>query len=165
MIRRQAPRVNRTGVSAKPAVPVLLADQMRLGDGELLGLGIAGQVDDLEPVPQGRWNPGRLVRRRDEQHLGQVEGQLDERVAETGVLRRSSTSSRTAAGARPSLSISSSTKTGSFEPTCRSSRRIPARLRVLPCAVVPAQVRLVPQSAAGQLHETAPERLGDTVPQ
>ena len=68
--------------------PVLRIDQVRLGDGDLLGLGIAGQVDELEPVAQGRRDPGRLVRRGDEQHLGQVERQLDERVAEAVVLRR-----------------------------------------------------------------------------
>ena len=68
--------------------PVLGRDQVRLGDGDLLGLGVAGQVDDVEPVAQRRRNPHRLVRRRDEQHLGQVERQLDERVAERVILLR-----------------------------------------------------------------------------
>ena len=54
----------------------------------LLVLAVAGQVDDLEPVPQCRRDPRHLVRCRDEQHLGQVERQLHERVAEAGVLRR-----------------------------------------------------------------------------
>ena len=61
---------------------------MRLGDGDLLGLGVAAQLNDLETVPRRRRDPGRLVRRRDEEHPGQVEGQLDERVVETVVLRR-----------------------------------------------------------------------------
>ena len=61
---------------------------MRLGDGDLLGLGVAGKVDDLEPVTQ-RWrDPRHLVRCRDEQHRGEVERQLDECVAEAVVLRR-----------------------------------------------------------------------------
>ena len=35
----------------QPGGPVLRRDEVGLGDGDLLGLGVAGQVDDLEPVP------------------------------------------------------------------------------------------------------------------
>ena len=48
--------------------PILGAYQMRFGDGDLLVLGVAEQADDLEAVAQGRRDPGRFVRRRDEQH-------------------------------------------------------------------------------------------------
>lgn len=61
---------------------------MRPGDGDLLGLGVAGQVDDLEAVAQRRQDAVRVVRSGDEEDLGQVERQLDEGVAEAVVLGR-----------------------------------------------------------------------------
>ena len=68
--------------------PVLRRDEVRSGDGDLLGLGVARQLDDLEAVPQGRRDPGPLVGGRDEEDLRQVERQLGERVAETALLFR-----------------------------------------------------------------------------
>ena len=68
--------------------PLLRADQVRPGDGDLLGLGVAGQVDNLEPVAQRRQDAVRVVGGGDEEYLGQVEGQLDEGVAEAVVLGR-----------------------------------------------------------------------------
>lgn len=38
----------------QPGAPVLRRDQVRLGDGDLLGLGIARPAHDLQPVPQRR---------------------------------------------------------------------------------------------------------------
>ena len=87
MMRRQAPRVNRTGVAVSPAARLFRADEMRLGDGELLVLGVAGQDDDLEPVAQRVRDAGRVVGGGGEQHLREVEGELDEGVAEAVVLR------------------------------------------------------------------------------
>ncbi|MCY4029885.1 MAG: hypothetical protein OXH75_26660 [Acidobacteria bacterium] len=61
---------------------------MRPGDGDLLGLGVARQFDDLEAVPQGRWDPEPLVGRGDEEDLRQVERELDKRVSGAALLFR-----------------------------------------------------------------------------
>ena len=144
----------------QPRGPVLRADQMRLGDSDLLGLGVAGQVDDLEPVAQRRQDPRRLVGRREEQHLGQVERQIDERVAETAVLLRVEHLEQD--GGRRGAELVDLVEhedrvLAAHLPHLAQDR---AGLRIPPGTVVAAQVGLVVQPAAGQLHESAPQRLG-----
>jgi len=145
--------------------PVLHLDQVRLGDGDLLGLRVGGQVDDLEPVPQGRQDPRRLVRRRDEEHLGQVERQLDESVAEPVVLRRVEhlEQDRGRAGAHLVDLVEEDDGVPRADPPHLAQQ--PPRLRVPPGPVVAAQVRLVPQPAAGEPDEPAPERFTHAVGQ
>src|SRR4051794_973313 len=55
---------------------------------ELLLNRVAGEVDYLHPILEGWWDRVEDVRRGDEQHLGEVEGQVEVVVAEGGVLRR-----------------------------------------------------------------------------
>ena len=145
--------------------PVLRADQMRLGDGDLTRFGIAGQVDELEPVAQGRRDPGRLVRRGDEQHLGQVERQLDERIAEAVVLRRVEHFEQDGGRVGAELVDLVEHEDRVLAAHAPQLAQDGAGLRPLPGAVVAAQVRLVTQPAAGQLHEPAPEGLGDALGQ
>ncbi len=64
----------------------LLGQQVALGDLKLLLVGIAGQLDDLHPVQQGPGDGLRGIGGGDEQHIGQVEGHLQEVVPEGGVL-------------------------------------------------------------------------------
>ena len=131
---------------------------MRLGDGDLLGLGVAGQVDDLEPVPQRRRDRCQLVYRRDEQHRGQFERQFDETVAEAIVLLRVEHLEQDGGrrGAELVDLVEHEDRVVAAHPPHLAQDR--AGLCISPGAVVAAQVRLVAQSAAGQLHESPPER-------
>ena len=144
----------------QPGGPVLCRDQVRLGDGDLLGLGIAGQADDLQPVPQRRRDPRHLVRRRDEQHRAEIERQLDERVAERVILLRVEhlEQDRGRRGAELVDLVEHEDRVAAAHPPHLAQDR--AGLRVSPGAVVAAQVRLVVQPAAGQLDEAAPQRVG-----
>ena len=144
----------------QPGRAVLRADQVRLGDGDLLGLAVAGQLDDLEPVAQRRRDPVGLVRRRDEEHLREVERQLDEGVAEAGVLLGVEHLEQHL-GRLPAELVDL------VEHDDRVLRAEPpelaqddAGLRILPRPVVAPQVRLVAQPPAGQPREPAPERPG-----
>ena len=60
---------------------------MPLGDRDLLVLGVAVDPDDLHPVEQRSRDRLRDVRRRDEQHLGQIEVHVEVVIAERVVLR------------------------------------------------------------------------------
>ena len=59
-----------------------------LGDLELLGLRVAGDLDHLHAVPQHRRNPVEHVRGGDEEHFRQVEGHVHVEVVEGGAPRR-----------------------------------------------------------------------------
>ena len=159
-MRRQAPRGEPHRRGRQPGGPVLRRDQVRLGDGDLVGLGVAGQVDDLQPILQRQRDPRRLVRRCDEQHRGQVERQLDEHVAKSvallGVDHLEQHGGRRGAEL-VDLVEHEHRVIASHAPHLAQDR---AGLRVSPGAVVAAQVRLVVQPAAGQLDETPPQRVG-----
>ena len=77
----------------------------------------------------------------------------------------SSTSSRTAAGSGAELVDLVEHEDRVLAAHAPQLAQDGAGLRSLPGAVVAAQVRLVTQPAAGQLHEPAPEGLGDTLGQ
>ena len=64
----------------------LLGQQVALGNLKLLLVGVAGQLDDLHPVQQGPGDGVGGVGGGDEQHVGQVEGHLQEVVPEGAVL-------------------------------------------------------------------------------
>ena len=64
----------------------LLGQQVPLGDLQLLLIAVAGQLNDLHPVQQGPGDGVQGVGGGDEQHVGQIEGQLQEVVPEGGVL-------------------------------------------------------------------------------
>src|SRR5437870_2872490 len=60
----------------------LAREQVVLGDGDLLVLRVAVERDDLHTVEQRPGNGLEHVRRREEQHVRQVEVELEEVVAE-----------------------------------------------------------------------------------
>ena len=75
-------------VVAEPVAAQLAPEQVVTGDDDLLGLGVAVETDDLQPVQE---RPGDLlehVGRGDEQHVRQVEVDLQVVVTEGVVLRR-----------------------------------------------------------------------------
>ena len=59
---------------------------MSLRDLDLLLFGVAGKMDDLETVPQCRRNRIHDVGRGDEEHLREVEGQIEIVIPERIVL-------------------------------------------------------------------------------
>ena len=65
----------------------LLRDEVALGDAELLLLGVAREADDLHPVLERRRDRLELIGRADEEHLREIEGQVQIVVAEARVLR------------------------------------------------------------------------------
>ena len=144
----------------QPGGPVLRAGEMRLGDGDLLVLGVPGQDDDLEPVAQGVRDAGRVVGGGDEQHLRQIEGDLDEGVAEAVVLGGVEDLEQDGGGRGAELVDLVEDEdgvAGAGEPQLPQDG---AGLGIPPRAVVAAQVGLVVEPAAGELDEPAPERLG-----
>ena len=64
----------------------LARHEIALGDLELLGLGVAGELDDLHAVAQRPRDRVQVVGRGDEHDLGEVEGEVEVVVAEGGVL-------------------------------------------------------------------------------
>ncbi len=66
---------------------LLRAEELR-GDVPLLHARVAGDLDDLEPVPERLGDRVRVVRGREERDLRQVERRVDVVVLEGRVLRR-----------------------------------------------------------------------------
>ena len=89
---------------------------MTLGDGGLLLLRIAGDLDDLHAIAQRRHDRIQYVGRRDEQHPRQVERHIQIVIAEVVFCSGSSTSSSALDGSprksAVTLSTSSIIKTG-----------------------------------------------------
>ena len=73
-------------VRAQPVRRQLLGDEEDLRDVDLLELGVAGKVQHLHAVTQGRRNGVERVGSGDEHHLGKVEGHIQVVVAEVFVL-------------------------------------------------------------------------------
>jgi hypothetical protein len=96
--------------------PEQARQQVPAGDGELLLVEVARQVNDLHAVEQRARNGVELIGGADEQHLGQIEIDVQVVVVEVPFCSGSSTSSRADAGSpwkeAPILSISSSMITG-----------------------------------------------------
>src|SRR5207244_3993368 len=92
-VRAPRIRVASTNSTSPPAgvqavVPRLLGHEMLLCDGHLLLLGVAGEVDDLHPVPQRGRHRVDDVRGGDEEYPREVERHVQIVVAEGGVLLR-----------------------------------------------------------------------------
>ena len=134
---------------------------MRRGDGDLLGLGVARQLDDLEAVLQRRRDLRPLVRGRDEEDLRQVEGDPDERVAKTALLLRIEYLEEHRGGRWPDLVhlVEHDDRVSVPDPPELAEDR--AGLRPVPRAVVAPQVRVIVEAAARQPHVPAPHGLGD----
>ncbi|MNN54839.1 hypothetical protein D3C81_1696770 [compost metagenome] len=66
----------------------LLGPQVALGDGQLLFGDVAGEADHFHAVEQGPWDRVEGVGGADEQHLGQVQAQVEVVVEEVDVLLR-----------------------------------------------------------------------------
>ena len=64
----------------------LLRDQVGAGDRGLLVGGVAGELDDLQAVAQRGGHGAEIVRGAEEDHLGEVEGELQVVVDEGPVL-------------------------------------------------------------------------------
>jgi hypothetical protein len=79
---------DRDGLVREAVVRHLLGDEEAAGDRDLLGLGVAGEIDDLHPVAQGSGDRVEQVRGRDEEDLAEVEGDLEVVVLEAEVLLR-----------------------------------------------------------------------------
>ena len=144
---------------------VLRRDEMGRGDGDLLGLRVARQLDDLETVAQRRRDLVPVVRGRDEQDRGQVERQLDERVAEAPLLGRVEhleEDRRRVVSDLVDLVEHEHRVSVAHAPQLAQDR---TGLRTPPGAVVTPEVGLVAQPPAGQLGEAAPQGGGDTLGQ
>ena len=61
---------------------------MALGDGQLLPLGVTRQLDDCELLAHRLRDRARIGRRHDPQHRGQIERDIDIRIAERGPAHR-----------------------------------------------------------------------------
>ena len=64
----------------------LFREQVLLGDGQLFLLGVAGQLDDLHPVPQRVRNAVQGMCGGDEEDLAQIEIQVEVMIPEGVVL-------------------------------------------------------------------------------
>src|SRR5208337_845570 len=62
--------------------------EVPFGDQKLVTLGVAGELDHLHPIKQGRRNRGKRVGRGDEQDAREIKRNLDVVVAEGAVLLR-----------------------------------------------------------------------------
>ena len=114
----------------QPVLGDLLRHQVALGDLQLLLAGVAGDLEHLHAVQQRRRDGIQHVRRGDEDDVREIEVDLEVVVGEGVVLLRvqhlEQRRRRDRPGSRaPSLSISSSMKTGFFGPT----RRMPWMIR------------------------------------
>ena len=90
----------------------LLRDEVALRDLELLVLGVAGELDHLHAVEQRRRDRVERVRGADEQHLREVERQVEVVVAEVAVLL----------GVEHLEHRARRDRRGSRRPSCRSRR-------------------------------------------
>src|SRR6266436_3469309 len=124
----------------------LALHQVVLRDRDLLLLRVAVEPDELHAVQQGRRDRLRHVGGRDEQHLGQVEVDLQVVVAERVVLRWVEHVEHDHRVLGP----------GFFQ-----GAHDPARKRPDVGAPVAADVRLVADSAQGHARELAAQRAGD----
>ena len=86
--RRSASSVSVTSVASRPARSSCRASRWSRAIVDLLVLGVAVQADQLHPVEQRLGDGLDHVGRGDEQHVGQVELDLEVVVAERVVLRR-----------------------------------------------------------------------------
>ncbi len=75
-------------VGLQAVLPDLAGQQVALGDLQLLLLNVAGEVDDLHAVHQGRRNLLGVVGRGDEHHFREVERHAEVVVGEVAVLGR-----------------------------------------------------------------------------
>ncbi len=74
-------------VVAQPGLLPLAREQVVLRDRDLLVLGVTVELHDLHAVEQRAGDRLELVRRREEQHVGEIEVELEVVVAERVVLR------------------------------------------------------------------------------
>ena len=146
----------------------LLGDEEALADLDLLLLGVAGQVDDLHPVAEGRRDRVEQVGGRDEEDLAR--GRTAPRGSCPGrccSAPGSRTSSRAELGSPrksiPILSTSSSMNTGLFEPGRLDALDDPAGQRADVGAPVAADLGLVVDAAEAHPHELAAHRPGDAL--
>ena len=108
--------------------PLELARQQEVaGDGDLVVLGVAVEGDQLHAVQQRRGDLLDHVGGGDEQHVGEVQVELEVVVAEGVVLRRVEHLEQggrrvAAASPAPTLSTSSSSTTGFIEPASLTAR-------------------------------------------
>ena len=125
MISDTVSGVNSILMLPRPFSINLLGHQMAFDDLELLFFGVARQFQHFHPVAQRRRNRIEHVGRGQEQHLGEIEGNIeimiDEGVVLLGVEYLEQRRGRVAAEIGvPSLSTSSRMNSGLLEPALRS---------------------------------------------
>ena len=161
MILMSACSVMPIALGAEPVLLELLRDQVVAGDVDLLLEGVAGQLEDLHAVAERAGDRVEQVRRRDEHHLRQVvrrrRGSGRRRLLFcSGSSTSSSAARRDRRGSpRPSLSISSSMKTGLIGPGLLHRLDDPAGQRADVGAPVAADLGLVAHAAERDAHELA----------
>ena len=88
MTVRSAPSGMRSCCCVNPCAWSCFGDEVALRDAELLVLRVAGELDDVHAVEQRAGNRVERVRGADEEHLREVERQVEVVVAEVPVLLR-----------------------------------------------------------------------------
>ena len=147
----------------------LLGDEEALADLDLLLLGVAGQVDDLHPVAEGRRDRVEQVGRGDEQDLAEVERHLEVVVLEGVVLLRVEDLEQGRARVAPEVHAD-------LVDLVEHEHRVvgaggldalddPTGQRADVGAPVAADLGLVVDAAEAHPHELAAHRLGDALAQ
>ena len=148
-----------------PCALSCFGDEVALRDAELLVLGVAGELDDVHAVEQRPGNRVERVRGADEQHLREVERQVEVVVAEVPVLLRvehlEHRARRVAAevGAHLVDLVDQQHRIQRLGVAQRADDR--PRHRADVGAAVAADLGLVAHAADRDAHELAPERARD----
>ncbi len=145
----------------------LLRQQVPLGDVDFVLLAVAGQLDDLHPVPQRRRDRIEHVRGGDEEHLAQVELHIEVVIAEGAVLLRvehfQQRRRRIAAPVRTDLVHLIEDEDRVVRARAPDGLEDAPRHRADVGAPVAANLRLVPHAAERHAGELPPQRRGDAL--
>src|SRR6266498_3043402 len=147
----------------------LARDKIAFGDLKFLGGGVAGQADDFETVAQSRMDRVKPVGGGDEEHLRQVEREVQVMIGETAILLRIEHFEQGGGWIAPEVRAD-------FVDLVQEDGRIarldaaqglddPARHRPDVSPAVPADFRFVAQPAQGNAGELASERVRHTLAQ
>ena len=150
----------------RPFSRELLRDEVAPGDLELLLLGVAGELDDLHAVAQRRRDRVEHVGGGDEHHLREVERHVEVVVQEACCSApdrapRAAPRPGSPRKSAPSLSISSSMKSGLFEPGVAQALDDAAGQGADVGAAVAADLGLVAHAAEREADELAPHGARD----
>ena len=149
---------------AQPVVPDLAGEQVVPGDGDLLVLGVAVDPDDLEAVEQRPGHGLEDVGGGDEQHVGQVQVDLEVVVPERVVLGGVEHLEQGGGGVAPEVTAQLvdlvEEDDGVHGPRLGDGLDQPAGLGADVGAPVAPDLGLVPHATQGDPHEAPPEGAG-----